>query len=256
MKTDRLHPNRRRNGGVLSIIASVSLVFAASISCGSEDHIAKTDTSNDRYASLRENMVVYQIEGRGVRNARVLAAMRKVPRHLFVPESERSEAYTDHPLPIGHEQTISQPYIVAIMSELLNLDPGAKVLEIGTGSGYQAAVLAELAANVYTIEIIPELARQAERTLREMGYRNIEVRCGDGFEGWPEQAPFDAIIVTAAPKDIPEKLVDQLRIGGRLVIPVGSISQELLRCTKTPKGLTTENIIPVRFVPMVGKEKK
>jgi protein-L-isoaspartate(D-aspartate) O-methyltransferase len=186
----------------------------------------------------------------------VLAAMRKIPRHRFVPRGERDEAYQDYPLPIGKGQTISQPYIVGLMSELLRLTGKEKVLEIGTGCGYQAAVLAEIAKEVYTIEIVPELARQAEKTLKELGYSNIHVRTGNGYGGWPEEAPFDAVIVTAAPEHIPQMLVDQLKRGGRIVIPVGLVEQDLIRGVKTEKGLATETIIPVRFVPLVGKEKK
>ena len=170
------------------------------------------------------------------------------------PEQLRAEAYDDHPLPIGEGQTISQPYIVGIMSELLQLTGGERVLEVGTGSGYQAAVLAELAKEVYSIEILEPLARRAAATLRELGYAGVAVRAGDGYLGWPEAAPFDAIIVTAAPDHIPQPLVDQLKVGGRLVIPVGERYQELLQCVKTPQGLLRRSIIPVRFVPLTGEE--
>jgi protein-L-isoaspartate(D-aspartate) O-methyltransferase len=207
-----------------------------------------------RFAAQRERMVAEQIQARDISDRRVLAAMRKVPRHRFVPERLRPEAYDDHPLPIGEGQTISQPYIVAIMSELLQLRGGERVLEVGTGSGYQAAVLAELAGEVYTIEILEPLARQAGATLRELGYPGVVVRAGDGYLGWPEAAPFDAIIVTAAPDHIPQPLVDQLKIGGRLVIPVGGFSQELLQCVKTPNGLVSRSVIPVRFVPLTGEQ--
>lgn len=207
-------------------------------------------------ATLRDRMVTEQIEARDVADSRVLAAMRKVPRHRFVPEQLRPEAYDDHPLPIGAGQTISQPYIVAIMSELMQLRGGERVLEVGTGSGYQAAVLAELAQEVYSIEILAPLARRAAAALRELGYAGVAVRAGDGYLGWPEAAPFDAIIVTAAPDHIPQPLVDQLKIGGRLVIPVGAYYQELLQCVKTPQGLPCKSIIPVRFVPLTGDEVK
>jgi protein-L-isoaspartate(D-aspartate) O-methyltransferase len=207
-------------------------------------------------AVLRERMVVEQIEARDVVDRRVLAAMRTVPRHRFVPEALRPEAYDDHPLPIGEGQTISQPYIVAIMSELLRLEGGERVLEVGTGSGYQAAVLAGLAAEVYSIEIVEPLARQAAATLRELGYTGVAVRAGDGYLGWPEAAPFDAIIVTAAPDHVPQPLVDQLKPGGRLVIPVGVFYQELLQCVKAPQGLQCTSVIPVRFVPLTGEEVK
>jgi len=198
-------------------------------------------------------MVGAQIEARGIRDPAVLAAMRKVPRHLFVPESFRGQAYGDHPLPIGLGQTISQPYIVALMTELAHPRKGMKVLEVGTGSGYQAAVLAEIVGTVDTIEIIPELGRRAEKTLREMAYDNVRVHIGDGFDGRPKDAPFDAILVTAAPETIPPPLLDQLVEGGRLVIPVGSTQQELLVVTKTNGGYRRETVVPVRFVPMKGK---
>ena len=209
-----------------------------------------------KWRILRENMVVNQIERRGVHDPKVLAAMRKVPRHLFVPEAFREDSYEDHPLPIGSDQTISQPYIVAKMTELMNLKGGEEVLEIGTGSGYQAAVLAEIALVVYTIEIIPELGLSAEKRLKEIGYKNILVRVGDGYKGWPEFAPFDGIIVTAAPPYVPQPLKDQLRVGGRLVLPVGEMFQELVVVTRTPTGYDTTKSIPVRFVPMTGKAQQ
>jgi protein-L-isoaspartate(D-aspartate) O-methyltransferase len=204
----------------------------------------------------RAAMVTGQIEERGIKDTRVLEAMRKVKRHLFVPPIYRPLAYADGPLPIGMGQTISQPYIVALMTELLDLKGNEKVLEIGTGSGYQAAILAELAKEVYTIEILEPLARQAEKLLTELGYRNIHVKIGDGFLGWPEKAPFDAIIVTCAPEEIPAALIEQLAEGGRLVIPVGVQWQNLKLVQKTKGDLTTTDIIPVRFVPMrKGGEK-
>ncbi|KPK50652.1 MAG: protein-L-isoaspartate O-methyltransferase [Myxococcales bacterium SG8_38_1] len=197
-------------------------------------------------------MVSTQIESRGVRDSQVLRAMRAVPRHRFVPPSERSSAYDDRPLPIGHQQTISQPYIVALMSELADLKPGDKVLEVGTGSGYQAAVLAEMGVKVFSIEIVAPLAKQAKATLTKLGY-DVEVRHGDGYAGWPEHAPFDAVIVTAAPPQIPEPLKEQLKIGGRLVIPVGTHFQSLIRVTRTKSGFRQESVLPVRFVPMTGE---
>ena len=200
-------------------------------------------------------MVSTQIESRGVRDPQVLRAMRAVPRHRFVPPSERSSAYDDRPLPIGHQQTISQPYIVALMSELADLKPGDKVLEVGTGSGYQAAVLAEMGVKVFSIEIVAPLAKQAKATLTKLGY-DVEVRHGDGYAGWPEHAPFDAVIVTAAPPQIPEPLKEQLKIGGRLVIPVGTHFQSLIRVTRTKSGFRQEEVIPVRFVPMTGEAQK
>jgi protein-L-isoaspartate(D-aspartate) O-methyltransferase len=205
----------------------------------------------------RLQMVSKQIEGRGVRDARVLEAMRKVPRHRFIPESQGAYAYEDRPLPIGHRQTISQPYIVALMSELARVKPGDKVLEVGTGSGYQAAVLAEMGVKVFSIEIIEPLAKQAKATLDELGYgKRVTVRRGDGYAGWPEHAPFDAVIVTAAPPKIPEPLKQQLKVGGHLVIPVGKHYQSLLRVTRTKEGFREESVIPVRFVPMTGKAQE
>ncbi len=200
----------------------------------------------------RQQMVSRQIEARGVRDPAVLRAMRTVPRHRFVPAPERASAYEDRPLPIGHEQTISQPYIVALMTELANVKRGDKVLEVGTGSGYQAAVLSEMGVKVYSIEIVEPLAKQASETLRRLGY-DVTVRHGDGYAGWPEQAPFDAIIVTAAPTKIPPPLREQLEVGGRLVIPVGKYFQSLVRVTRTKEGYRREEVLPVRFVPMTGK---
>jgi protein-L-isoaspartate(D-aspartate) O-methyltransferase len=209
----------------------------------------------DEYESLRLAMVERQIEARGVADARVLAAMRHVPRHEFVPESWRDAAYEDRPLPIGHSQTISQPFIVASMTELARIEPGSRVLEVGTGSGYQAAVVHEVAGSVYTIEIIEPLAQRASKTLRRLGYTAAEVRHGDGYRGWPEMAPFDAIIVTAAPAEVPKPLLEQLVVGGRLVIPVGNWSQQLEVHTRTPDGIAVERVYPVRFVPMTGEAR-
>ena len=202
-------------------------------------------------------MVSTQIEARGVRDPRVLDAMRKVPRHRFMPESERAHAYDDRPLPIGHRQTISQPYIVALMSELAGVKPGDTVLEVGTGSGYQAAVLAEMGVKVFSIEIIKPLAKRAKATLDELGYsKRVEVRHGDGYAGWPEHAPFDAVVVTAAPPAIPQPLKEQLEVGGHLVIPVGKYYQSLLQVTRTKDGFREKSVIPVRFVPMTGKAQE
>ena len=196
-----------------------------------------------------------QIEARDVENRRVLEAVRRVPRHLFVPLAHRHRAYEDRPLPIGKKQTISQPYIVAVMTELVDPQPGDRLLEVGTGSGYQAAVLAELVAKVYTIEIIPELAERARVTLSKLGYENVVVITGDGYKGLPEQAPFDGIVVTAAPDEIPETLIEQLAVGGRLVIPVGGWFQRLKVVERTEEGVTTESLFGVRFVPMTkGKD--
>jgi protein-L-isoaspartate(D-aspartate) O-methyltransferase len=206
-----------------------------------------------RLARLRHEMVRRQIEGRGVRDEGVLEAMRTVLRHRFVPDAPAPAAYEDRPLPIGYGQTISQPYMVAFMAEAADIGPGDRVLEIGTGSGYGAAVLAELAGEVYTIEILPELAEQAAAVLEGEGYRNVHVRAGNGWLGWPERAPFDAIVVTAAPDRVPPALVAQLAVGGTLVVPVGEWMQTLRILRKTADGLEEEASLPVRFVPMVGE---
>jgi protein-L-isoaspartate(D-aspartate) O-methyltransferase len=215
---------------------------------------ARADAAGDERA--RERMVAEQIEARGVNDPAVLAAMRRVPRERFVPEPMRAMAYEDRPLPVGEGQTISQPYIVGLMTELAAVRPGARVLEVGTGSGYQAAVLAELGAEVYTIEIVDPLARTAARTLAAQGYTAVHVRTGDGYEGWPEAAPFDAVIVTAAPPQVPEPLRQQLKEGGRLVVPVGEGAQELKVITRTDTGFSDRTILPVRFVPMTGDAQK
>jgi protein-L-isoaspartate(D-aspartate) O-methyltransferase len=191
-----------------------------------------------------------------VRDPAVLDAMRRVPRHRFVPSSERHLAYSDGPLPIGLGQTISQPYIVALMTELAAVDRNAKVLEVGTGSGYQAAVLGELAGSVFTVEIVRELGERSAALLKELGYANVTVRVGDGYDGWAEEAPFDAIVVTAAPEKVPQPLLDQLKVGGRLVIPVGVGYQELVVITRTEDGYDRRSTIPVRFVPMTGKARE
>ena len=207
----------------------------------------------DRIAEARREMVE-DIRARGVKDSAVLAAVGSVPRHLFIPEGERSNAYEDRPLPIGYGQTISQPYIVALMTSLLGLRPESRVLEVGTGSGYQAAVLSRLADQVYSVEIVKPLGERARRTLTELGYRNVRVRIGDGYKGWPDAAPFDAIIVTAAPPSIPDPLLKQLKTGGKLVIPVGRTYQDLIVMTKRRDGgFDRTNVLPVRFVPMTGE---
>jgi protein-L-isoaspartate(D-aspartate) O-methyltransferase len=201
----------------------------------------------------RLRMVNEQLKARDIRDPRVLDAMVKVPRHLFVPESLRARAYSDSPLPIGYDQTISQPYIVAFMTQALDVQPGHRVLEIGTGSGYQAAVLGLLARQVYTIEIVAPLAARARATLADLGYRNIDVRTSNGYLGWAEHAPYDRIMVTAAPDEVPSALVQQLTIGGLMAIPVGTVTQQLRILRRTATGIETLSTLPVRFVPMTGK---
>jgi protein-L-isoaspartate(D-aspartate) O-methyltransferase len=214
----------------------------------------------DRDEQARQIMVEKQIRGRGITHPRVIEAMEKVERHRFVPAAQRRAAYGDTPLPIGHGQTISQPYIVARMTELLGVGPGDKVLEIGTGSGYQAAVLAEVVGptgSVYSIEIVKPLGEQARETLSELEYQNIHLRIGDGYKGWPGQEPFDAIIVTAAPPEVPRPLLDQVKIGGRIVLPVGAVWQDLQVLTKRADGtFDRQNVLPVRFVPMTGEAQR
>jgi protein-L-isoaspartate(D-aspartate) O-methyltransferase len=208
----------------------------------------------DEFAADRQGMVAEQIAARDVRDPRVLAAMRDVPRHLFVPRDLQRQAYADRPLPIGYDQTISQPYIVALMTELARPRAADRALEVGTGSGYQAAVLSRLVSHVYTIEIVEPLARSAEQRLKTLGYANVTVRAGDGYAGWPDNAPFDIIIVTAAPDHVPAPLLAQLKPGGRLVIPVGPVSavQELQLIEKDTAGRTrTTRVAPVQFVPLV-----
>ena len=213
--------------------------------------------SEDQYARERKRMVREQLESRDISDPEVLAAFRSVRRHLFVPEEYRTYAYADRPLPIGHDQTISQPYIVAFMTEALNLEAGEKVLEVGTGSGYQAAILAEICREVYTVEIIEELGDSARRLLNELGYDHVHVRIGDGYAGWEEHAPYDAIVVTCAPTDIPPALKEQLAEGGRMMIPVGrAYSQELVLLRKKGGELVEESVLPVRFVPMVDDSGK
>lgn len=211
---------------------------------------------DDASAAQRERMVAEQIVSRGIRDPLTLAALRKVPRHLFVPESQQAGAYEDRPLPIGEAQTISQPYIVAFMTEQLGLRGGETVLEVGTGSGYQAAVLSEIAAKVYTIEIVAPLGEAARERLVQLGHANVAVRIGDGYQGWVEAAPFDAIIVTAAAPRVPGPLRDQLKEGGRLVIPVGTDDQEIVVITRRGSGFEEQRVLPVRFVPMTGEVRR
>jgi protein-L-isoaspartate(D-aspartate) O-methyltransferase len=245
----------------MSIVIKTWLLFLLPLcllSCAAEKLPRAADApqaggSADEFQEQRRRMVERQIRARGIKNRAVLEAMMKVPRHRFVPAAQRSSAYEDHPLPIGFGQTISQPYIVAYMTEAVEISASQKVLEIGTGSGYQAAILGELAKQVYTIEIIPELADRARQTLAELGYQNIQVKTGNGYEGWAEHAPYDGIVVTAAPDQIPQALVNQLAVQGKMVIPVGTSYQEMVIITKTREGVTEKRTIPVRFVPMTGK---
>jgi protein-L-isoaspartate(D-aspartate) O-methyltransferase len=224
------------------------LLVAGSVQAG-----AALQRAGAGFEAERLRMVDEQLAARDIRSPRVLEVMRRVPRHLFVPESLRQYAYGDAPLPIGLDQTISQPYIVAFMTQALDVQPGHQVLEIGTGSGYQAAVLGLLANRVYTIEILPPLAERARGTLAGLGYRNIEVRTGNGYLGWPEHAPYDRIMVTAAPDDVPPALVQQLKIGGLMAIPVGTVTQQLRILRRTATAMETLRTLPVRFVPMTGK---
>jgi protein-L-isoaspartate(D-aspartate) O-methyltransferase len=239
------------SGTEISLVLVLALVGLALLVCGGA---RVCHSSPPDWKALREEMVKQQIEARGVENPRVLEAMRRVPRHRFVPEAARGSAYQDRPLPIGHRQTISQPYIVAVMTELLDPQPGDKVLEIGTGSGYQAAVLSGLVEKVYSIEIIPELAEGARVALAAGGHQNVEVITGDGYAGLPDHAPFDGIVVTAAPEKVPEPLIEQLAVGGRLVIPVGGWSQDLRVLERTEEGVRTRKLFPVRFVPLTRAE--
>jgi protein-L-isoaspartate(D-aspartate) O-methyltransferase len=235
--------------------AALALLFVGSDGMS----IADEFRAHERHKMVSEIVTLARVAGetgRPVLDDRVLDAMRKVPRHEFVPGEQKRAAYRNRPLPIGGGQTISQPYIVALMTDLLELEPGAKVLEIGTGCGYQSAVLAEVAGKVHSIEIIGNLGRKAAETLARLGYANVETRIGDGYRGWPEAAPFDAIIVTAAPDHIPPTLIEQLKPGGRLVIPVGTLSQELMVVRKHADGTTlNEQIVPVRFVPLTRAEQ-
>lgn len=235
-------------------VARAIAILAVALCAGCSPQTAgTTQQPADGWSARRMKMVDDQLRGRGIKDAGVLDAMSRVPRHLFVPEAARDEAYEDHPVPIGLGQTISQPYIVAFMTEALRLEATHRVLEIGTGSGYQAAVLAELAGEVFTIEILEELAARARATLADAGYRKVTVRTGNGYLGWPEHAPYDRIMVTAAPESVPQPLVEQLKVDGLMAIPVGSGFQELRILRRTTTGLETLATLPVRFVPMTGK---
>jgi protein-L-isoaspartate(D-aspartate) O-methyltransferase len=232
----------------------IGSVLGAILGCGSG--AGETPPGSRDWDAERRRMVEEQLRARDIRSPRVLDAMLTVPRHLFVPEPQRSQAYSDSPLPIGYDQTISQPYIVAFMTQALDIADGHRVLEVGTGSGYQAAVLGTLTKDVYTIEISPPLAERARETLSALGYRHIQVRTGNGYLGWPEHAPYDRIMVTAAPDEVPAALLQQLKIGGLMAIPVGSVTQELRILRRTVTGTETLSTLPVRFVPMTHKPKE
>jgi protein-L-isoaspartate(D-aspartate) O-methyltransferase len=256
--------SRDASSGVEAAMSTVGFlgVALALLACSSDGPSTPAETlrtgsaglrSSDTLEAARERMVHEQVERRGVRDPLTLAALRAVPRHELVPTALREEAYRDEPLPIGHGQTISQPYIVAFMTGALGLRGGEKVLEVGTGSGYQAAVLSRIAAQVFTIEIVTPLAERARADLARLGYANVHVRAGDGYRGWPEEAPFDAVIVTAAAPRIPEALLVQLKDGGRLIIPVGEGFQQLTLVTREGTRFRERTLLPVRFVPMTGK---
>ncbi len=241
-----------RQAGLMVLVFLLPL-----ISCGSvtlTERITSDDAATQDFKQERQRLVD-QLKAEGISNREVLEAMLKVPRHVFVLPSHRRYSYQNRPLPIGHDQTISQPFIVAYMTEAASIAPGEKVLEIGTGSGYQAAVLAELAKEVYSIEIIPELAEGARSILSKLGYKNVKVKTGNGYEGWTEHAQYDAIVVTAAPDEVPQALVDQLAVKGKMVIPVGTRFQEMVIITRDESGVVERRTIPVQFVPMTGKPK-
>ena len=240
----------------IAIVMCGLLLWPGCAGSGSKNDETKGPVQSKVYADARQRMVETQIIARGVTDSLVIQAMRNVPRHLFVPPELRSHAYDDYPLPIGRGQTISQPYIVALMTESLGLKGGETVFEVGTGSGYQAAVLAEVGAEVYSMEIVEDLALEASERLKALGYKKISVRAGDAYKGWVEHSPFDAVIVTAAPDHVPQPLVDQLKVGGRMIIPVGEGYQDLVLLTKTPEGVKKKSLGPVRFVPMTGKARE
>ncbi len=249
-----MEENTLRSMLVFSLVLLCSLLLS---SCGSRTQDGRPVTEQGP-SQQRVEMVESQLKGRGIRNELVLEAMRKVPRHLFMPPEVRQYAYIDSPVPIGAEQTISQPYIVALMTQIVDPKPQDRALEVGTGSGYQAAVLSELVQEVYTIEIIPALAQRASKALSDLGYDRVEVRQGDGYQGWPEKSPFDIILITAAPEEIPQPLIDQLAERGRLVVPVGPAGdiQTLTLLTKVNGEVTRTSITSVRFVPMTGEAQK
>ncbi len=237
-----------------------TLLFIATMlyanNCVLKDRGASNTGKKEMFEEKRKDMVLYQIKRWGISDEKVIDAMQKVPRERFVPENLKDRAYDDGPLPIGEGQTISQPYIVAYMTEQLRLKGDERVLEIGTGSGYQSAILAEIAKEVYTVEIIETLSKRAQNLLSELGYKNIKYKIGDGYSGWEEYAPFDAIILTAAPSEVPSPLLKQLKVGGRLIAPIGETYQELILITHTENGFVRESLIPVVFVPMRGEAEK
>lgn len=240
---------------LMILLTFFTSLLSAFTGCSSEKSFTMSNLHDDEkfFEKLRKKMVQSQLKDRGIKDQGVLKAMGRVPRHFFVPSDLTQFAYDDGPLPIGEGQTISQPYIVALMTELVEPKAGDRVLEIGTGSGYQAAILAEIVEEVYSIEIIEPLGKKAEERLKKYGYKNITVKIGDGYQGWENKAPYDAIIVTAAPEHIPQPLVDQLKVGGKLIIPIGEFFQDLILVQKTEKGILKENITGVRFVPMTGE---
>lgn len=248
-------------GACIALAAGLPALSASGLEIGhgrrmADARVGTGEADDARWGFLRRRMVAEQLEARDVDDARVLGAMRTVPRHLFVPEAVRDRAYDDRPLDIGSSQTISQPYIVGLMSQLAEVAPPCKVLEVGTGSGYQAAVLAEMGCEVWTIEIVASLARRSTELLARRGYDRVHVRHGDGYRGWPEHAPFDAIVITAAPPRIPEPLKQQLKVGGRMVVPVGDSHQELVVVVRTKDGFEQSPVIAVRFVPMTGEAQE
>lgn len=243
----------RRN---LPLILMLIFLYSSALSSVSLPSFSEAEPLSEHENKTRRASMVEHIAYMGVRDSRVLTAMGRVERHLFVPDNVKRYAYADTPLVIGEGQTISQPYIVAFMTEALGLAPGDKVLEVGTGSGYQAAVLAEIVRAVYTIEIVKPLGERAESLLKKLNYKNVFVKIGDGYQGWPEHAPFDAIIITAAPPIIPELLLEQLKTGGRMILPLGERSQELVLLTKTKTGVERKTLLPVIFVPMTGEVQK
>jgi protein-L-isoaspartate(D-aspartate) O-methyltransferase len=233
----------------------IAVILVVSCSSKQKNIPGHQEFQEEWWKQQADQMVSDQIVARGVSDIHVIEAMKNTPRHLFVPDDLVEYAYNDHPLPIGYGQTISQPYIVALMTEMLNLTGDEKVLEIGTGSGYQAAILSQLADTCFSIEVVKELAELSAKRLNGLGYNNVIVKWGDGYLGWPDRAPFDAIIITAAPEKIPDELVNQLKTSGKMIVPVGKLYQNLLLITKTKKGYQQRNIIPVRFVPMIHPEQ-